>query len=61
MPGRRQCRCVGVKPNFLLFEPRRGERTPNPEVCEIVILKVEELESLRLKDYQQESNKDRRR
>ena len=58
MPGRRLCRCVGVKPNFLLFEPRRGERTPNPEVCERLILKVEELESIRLKDYQQLSQEE---
>ena len=58
MPGRRQCRCVGVKPNFLLFEPRRGESTPNPEVCERLILKVEELESIRLKDYQRLSQEE---
>ncbi len=54
MPGRRQCRCVGFQPNFLYFEPRfeskRGERTPNSSVGER-ILKVEELESIRLKDY----------
>jgi len=58
MPGRRLCRCVGVKPNFLLFEPRRGERTPNPEVYERLILKVEELESIRLKDYQRLSQEE---
>jgi predicted DNA-binding protein (UPF0251 family) len=58
MPGRRRCRCVGVKPNFLLFEPRRGERTPNPEVYERMILKVEELESIRLKDYMQLSQEE---
>jgi predicted DNA-binding protein (UPF0251 family) len=58
MPGRRRCRCVGVKPNFLLFEPRRGEKTPNSEVCEGLILKVEELESIRLKDYLQLSQEE---
>ncbi len=50
MPRRRRCRCVGFQPNFLYFEPKRGERTPNSCVGEI-ILKVEELESIRLKDY----------
>lgn len=58
MPGRRRCRCVGVKPNFLFFEPRRGEITPDPELYERVILKVEELESIRLKDYQQLSQEE---
>ena len=58
MPGRRRCRCVSVKPNFLLFEPRLGERTPNQEVRERLILKVEELESIRLKDYQQLSQEE---
>lgn len=58
MPGRRRCRCVSVKPNFLLFEPRLGERTPNQEVREGLILKVEELESIRLKDYQQLSQEE---
>ncbi|MGB2726881.1 MAG: DUF134 domain-containing protein [Halobacteriota archaeon] len=54
MPGRRRCRCVGVQPNFLYFEPgfelRRRERRSNSDVVE-KILKVEELESVRLKDY----------
>lgn len=52
MPRRRQCRCVGFQPNFLYFEPRFESKlgTPNSSVDER-ILKVEELESIRLKDY----------
>ncbi|MBC8521944.1 MAG: DUF134 domain-containing protein, partial [Methanomicrobia archaeon] len=54
MPRRRQCRCVGFQPNFLYFEPRfeskRGDSAPNSSVGER-ILKMEELESIRLKDY----------
>ncbi|MHC1635547.1 MAG: DUF134 domain-containing protein [Candidatus Methanospirareceae archaeon] len=45
MPRRRRCRCVGFIPNFSYFEPR-GYANP-----EEVVLKVEELESIRLKDY----------
>ena len=45
MPGRRRCRCVGFQPRFLYFEPR-GSANP-----ELVVLRVEELESIRLKDY----------
>ncbi|HUV02288.1 MAG TPA: DUF134 domain-containing protein [Desulfobacteria bacterium] len=54
MPGRRRCRCVGFEPLFLYFEPRvepRGrDRGPGSELEESV-LKVEELESIRLKDH----------
>ncbi len=54
MPGRRRCRCVGFQPRFLYFEPgfevKRGEETTSSDVEEN-ILKVEELESIRLKDY----------
>jgi predicted DNA-binding protein (UPF0251 family) len=45
MPRQRRCRWVGFQPNFFYFEPRGSA---NPEV---VVLKVEELESIRLKDY----------
>ncbi|MDI6811399.1 MAG: DUF134 domain-containing protein [archaeon] len=45
MPRSRRCRWVGFQPNFLYFEPRGSA---NPEV---VVLRVEELESIRLKDY----------
>ncbi len=55
MRGARRRRCVGFQPNFLYFEPRerarRGELY-NPDISE-KILKVEELESIRLKDYLQ--------
>ena len=50
MPGRKRCRCVGFQPPFLYFEPRRGDAMSRTEVWES-ILKVEELESIRLKDY----------
>jgi predicted DNA-binding protein (UPF0251 family) len=54
MPGRRRCRCVGFQPRIRYFEPRhepeREERTAHAGPGERV-LKVEELESLRLKDY----------
>ena len=54
MPGRRRCRCVGFQPQYLYFEPgfgvKREERTSSSDVEENV-LKVEELESIRLKDY----------
>ncbi|MFV9676966.1 MAG: DUF134 domain-containing protein, partial [Methanosarcinales archaeon] len=50
--------CVDVQPNLRLFEPRRGARTPNPEVYERLILKVEGQESIRLKDYQQLSQEE---
>lgn len=45
MPRRRRCRWVDFQPNFLYFEPR-GYANP-----EVVVLRVEELESIRLKDY----------
>ena len=44
----RRRRCVGFQPNYLYFEPRVKAR--NPDASE-KILKVEELESIRLKDY----------
>jgi len=50
MPGRRRCRCVGFEPLFLYFEPRGRDRGPGSELEESV-LKVEELESIRLKDH----------
>ncbi|HUV79435.1 MAG TPA: DUF134 domain-containing protein [Candidatus Bathyarchaeia archaeon] len=55
MPGRRRCRCVGFQPHFLYFEPRssprRGEGDePSGSDTDESILKVEELESIRLKD-----------
>jgi predicted DNA-binding protein (UPF0251 family) len=53
MPRRRRCRCVGFQPDFLYFVPRfepRGREFLNSSVGER-ILKVEELESIRLKDY----------
>jgi predicted DNA-binding protein (UPF0251 family) len=52
MCGARRRRRVGFQPNFLYFEPRAGGRGfYNPESEKI--LKVEELESIRLKDYLQ--------
>jgi len=53
MGGARRRRCVGFQPNFLYFEPKgRGNALHNANVSE-KILKVEELESIRLKDYLQ--------
>ncbi|MBN1455942.1 MAG: DUF134 domain-containing protein [Methanomicrobia archaeon] len=53
MPGRRRCRCVGFQPPVRYFEPgvgpRGGELNARSTVTEIV-LKLEELESIRLKD-----------
>lgn len=58
MRDARRVRCVGFQPNFLYFEPRAmagaGARKMgfyNPKTEKI--LKVEELESIRLKDYLQ--------
>ena len=54
MPGRRRCRCVGFEPLFLYFEPRfepRGRDGGRDTELEESILKVEELESIRLKDH----------
>jgi len=49
-----RCRCVGFQPHILYFEPRfeprRGEGASRSDMDESV-LKVEELESMRLKDY----------
>ncbi|RZN41072.1 MAG: DUF134 domain-containing protein, partial [Methanophagales archaeon ANME-1-THS] len=45
MPRQRRSRWVAFQPNFFYFEPRGSA---NPEV---IVLRVEELESLRLKDY----------
>lgn len=50
MPGRRRCRCVGFQPRFLYFAPRQGAESSGSDTDES-ILKVEELESIRLKDY----------
>ncbi len=53
MGGARRRRCVGFQPNFLYFEPKgKGNTLHNADVSE-KILKVEELESIRLKDYLQ--------
>jgi len=54
MRDARRVRCVGFQPNFLYFEPKamagaRGMGFYNPKTEKI--LKVEELESIRLKDY----------
>ncbi len=56
MRDARRVRCVGFQPNVLYFEPRamtgagaRGMGFYNPQTEKI--LKVEELESIRLKDY----------
>lgn len=54
MPGRRRCRCVGFQPLFLYFEPRfepRGGDGGQDSELEESVLKVEELESIRLKDH----------
>ena len=48
MCGARRRRCVGFQPNYLYFEPRVKARTSDASEK---ILKVEELESIRLKDY----------
>ncbi|MHC1611234.1 MAG: DUF134 domain-containing protein [Candidatus Methanospirareceae archaeon] len=50
MPGRRRCRYVGFQPHFLHFAPRQGAESSGFDTDES-ILKVEELESIRLKDY----------
>jgi predicted DNA-binding protein (UPF0251 family) len=54
MPRRRRCRCVGFQPNFLYFkpgpEPGGKGKTPDPDAGERIV-NVEELESIRLKDY----------
>ncbi|MCW3138228.1 MAG: DUF134 domain-containing protein [Methanophagales archaeon] len=44
----RRRRCIGFQPNFLYFEPRDQAYTCGEEV-----LKLEELESIRLKDFLQ--------
>ena len=53
MPGRRRCRCVGFQPPYRYFAPRFGPcggvLSARDAVREI-ILKLEELESIRLKD-----------
>jgi predicted DNA-binding protein (UPF0251 family) len=54
MPGRRRCRCVGFEPLFLYFEPRvepLGRDGGQDSELEESVLKVEELESIRLKDH----------
>ncbi|MCW3130737.1 MAG: DUF134 domain-containing protein [Methanophagales archaeon] len=55
MRGARRRRCVAFQPNFLYFEPRERARGGEPYTHGIseTILKVEELESIRLKDYLQ--------
>lgn len=45
MPRQRRCRWVGFQPNIFYFEPRGAANS------EVVVLRVEELESIRLKDY----------
>jgi predicted DNA-binding protein (UPF0251 family) len=53
MPGRKRCRCVGFQPHFLYFEPRLEPRLRDESSSSDTdesILKVEELESIRLKD-----------
>ena len=62
MPGRRRYRCVGFQPPFRYFEPKfdamqEGENTSSSDADER-ILKVEELESIRLKDYLRLSQED---
>ncbi|MFZ2071612.1 MAG: NifB/NifX family molybdenum-iron cluster-binding protein [Halobacteriota archaeon] len=51
--GARRRRCVGFQPNFLYFEPSTCMRGFPPHGTGEEILKVEELESIRLKDYLQ--------
>lgn len=55
MPGRRRCRCVGFQPRTVYFEPRdeqdRQESGASRGGPAESVLKVEELESIRLKDY----------
>ena len=48
----RRRRCVGFMPNFVYFEPRVYDIDVPLNAAE-EILKVEELESIRLKDYLQ--------
>ncbi|MFV9677012.1 MAG: DUF134 domain-containing protein [Methanosarcinales archaeon] len=50
MRGVRRRRCVGFQPNFLYFEPKMCGKSIPPNADD-EILKVEELESIRLKDY----------
>lgn len=55
MRDARRRRRVGFQPNFLYFEPReraKGRGPPDLDTSE-KMLKVEELESIRLKDYLQ--------
>ncbi len=53
MPGRRRCRCVGFQPPYRYFEPRFGTGSENlstRSTANEIVLKLEELESVRLKD-----------
>jgi predicted DNA-binding protein (UPF0251 family) len=54
MPKRRRCRCVGFQPRALYFEPRHeAEREQSTALARSgeSVLKIDELESIRLKDY----------
>jgi len=55
MPGRRRCRCVGFQPRTFYFEPRDEQEPKESSAARggpgESVLKVEELESIRLKDY----------
>jgi predicted DNA-binding protein (UPF0251 family) len=55
MPGRRRCRCVGFQPRTFYFEPRDEQDRKESRAARggpgESVLKVEELESIRLKDY----------
>jgi predicted DNA-binding protein (UPF0251 family) len=53
MRGARRRRCVAFQPNFLYFEPRGRAKGGYTHGISETILKVEELESIRLKDYLQ--------
>jgi predicted DNA-binding protein (UPF0251 family) len=53
MPGRRRCRCVGFQPPYRYFAPRFGPRggdLSSRDTIKEIVLKLEELESIRLKD-----------
>ena len=53
MPGRRRCRCVGFQPLYRYFAPRFGPRGGDLSTRDHdkeIVLKLEELESIRLKD-----------
>ncbi|HDS44535.1 MAG TPA: DUF134 domain-containing protein [Methanomicrobia archaeon] len=53
MPGRRRCRCVGFQPQYRYFEPQVGPRGGKLRARDTVtetVLKLDELESIRLKD-----------